>query len=224
MLCLAIALSVRPASGEEVRAGSNVSSTTQLSEWARFFGTDMRELETQAYSTTYYDPATTRPVVIDGVTIDLVAASPVETEAKIRTITRQGDPEFGTIRVESVSTTGRGDVVKLDYTLGQRSLDAPIVVGPLDGLEVTPPAHREVVGGKTFVFRSVSRNTEIAALLVAPSFEDLLAKRNLREVRERGARLETGSLRVLSADGKPVGYFAGDVRIAHGEDYVSLAP
>lgn len=206
--------------GEEVLAGRSISTTTTIHDWQPFFGGDMRELVGHASTTTYQDAEATQPVTVAGIKLDLVALSPVYTESLVRTITRQGDPDVGLIRVESISTTSRGEVTRTSFTLRQRSLDEPIVIGPLKGIEVTPPPREQVIAGKTLVFRSVTRNKEISALMITPTFEDLLAGRNIREIREPGARLESGSLRVLAPDGRPIGFFAGDVRIAHGEDYV----
>ena len=224
LVVLAVAGVAAPTRAEEIPFGWSVSSTTTLSQWRDFFNSDLRELRSRAYSTTYYDDERTKPVSLAGVSLDARSASPVYTDATIRTVVLPGDPEYGTIRVESASTTARGRLVKSNFTLQEKSLDAPIVVGPLEGIAVTPPPHEEIIEGKRFVFRTVSRTAEVVAILVAPTFEDLLLGRNIQEIRTPGTRLEAGSLRVLSPEGQPNGFFAGDVRIAYGEDYVGVEP
>jgi hypothetical protein len=43
----------------------------------------------------------------------------------------------------------------------------------------------------------------------------------VREVRDPGARLVDGSLRVVGPTGEMLGYLAGDVRVSHGIEYVT---
>jgi len=223
VLSLAVTLQpahAAPAPSGETLLGRSTSVTRNTPDWKSFFNGEMREVVTRAQTVTEYD-ADTSPVSIEGVTIDVRGQSPIHTDATVRTIARKGDPEFGTVRLESVSTTAAGEVVKTAYSFKQGSPDAAIAVGPLAGGEMSLPPREQVIGGRTFVVRSVSRITKITALLVAPSFEDLLAGREVHEVRERGAHVESGSMRVLSADGTLLGYYAGDLRVSRGEDHVS---
>jgi hypothetical protein len=221
---LLVALGACAASATEppgTLAGRSSSTTRSLSDWKGYFASDMGELRSRAETTTLYAPEANHPVKVAGVEFDLRAQSPIHTETLARVVTRQGDPELATVHIEATSTTAQGQVIKTSFSFKEPSYGAPIAVGKFDGTEMSWPTREAVVQGKTFVFHPVTHTTEITALLVAPTFEDLLAQKNLREAREPGTRLESGSLRVLGPDGAPLGFFAGDVRMASGEDYVA---
>jgi len=221
MASLALALvSAGSARSEEILIGRSTSVSRTRPDWRTFLSGDMRELTSHSESTTEFDPDT-KPVSIAGITLDVRGQSPIHSEATTRAVARRGDPEWGMVRLESVSTTADGQVIKTQYSLKLPSPDAPIVIGPVGGGEMSLPPRVQAVAGKELVFRSAPRLTEIRALLVAPTFDDLLAGSELREVRVPGTRVETGSMRVLASDGTAIGYYAGDVRVLRNEEYVS---
>ena len=98
----------------------------------------------------------------------------------------------------------------------------PIAVGPMEGATIRPPAREEVVDGKKFAVSLEHANgTGDRDHRRAPSFDDLLASsRNLRDVPDAGTQLEKGTIRVLSAKGEPIGFYAGDVRRADVVQFV----
>src|SRR5262249_49409532 len=151
----------------------------------------MRELASHAETTTTYDAKDNAPVTVGGVAFDVASRSPVTTRSTIHTVTRRGDPDFGSIRIETTSTTAKGEVVETAFAVKQSS-DAPLAVGPIEAVEAVetrPPPREITVAGKTALVSSASRTVEIQALLVAPTFEDLLAGRAIRAVSERGTHL-----------------------------------
>jgi hypothetical protein len=205
-----------------VRIGRNVSHNRTVYDWKRYFEGDWRDVWGRVESTTTYARAENPPVEVGGVPFDAVRASPVKTEGTTRTVARPGDPGVGTTQIESVSTTADGQVFRQSFSLRQPRPE-PIVIGPSDtGIEIRPPDRELDIAGKRFRLSSVSRTVSIDAILVVDTFADLLAGRTPREVRAPGTRVETGSLRVVSAGGEPVGYFAGDERTSHGEDFAEL--
>src|SRR5262249_29202773 len=150
------------------------------------------------------------PVEVGGVPFDLVRTSPVKSETTTRTVGRPGDPEVGTTWIDSVSRTADGQVVRTSYSLRQPQ-PGPVVIGPTDtGIEMRPPARELEIGGKRFRMTSVSRTVSIDSLLVVPTFADLLSGATPRDVRDPGARVEEGSLRVVSPSGEAIGFYAGD--------------
>lgn len=206
------------ADAAEVLVGRGTSMTRNEMDWKSYFNGDLRTLSTHAETRTVFEARDNPPVEVDGVRFEVASWSPMHTKSIARVTTRATDPDFGAIRIESVSKDARGQEVVDRFTLRDKSLMAPIVVGPMKGADIE--TSREItLEGKTFVLRSVSRTVGVEAIIVAPTFEDLIAKRGLREVSEAGARTETGTMRVLSPQGEPIGFYAGDVRRIAVEQY-----
>jgi hypothetical protein len=209
------------AGAQEVEFGRSVSTSRSLIDWKGYFSGDMRNLITHTETTTVYEAKDNPPVRVGGIDLDPTRSSPVESTSVARYFAVPGDPEYGTIRVETRAHTATGETVDTAFQFKERTPRPPLAVGPMDGQEIEIPAREQQIAGRSFSFRSTSRTVEITALLVAPSFEDLIAGRNVREVREPGARLVEGSLRVVGPGGEVIGYLAGDVRIAHGVERVT---
>ena len=211
------------ADAQEVHYGRSASTTRSIIDWKGYFSGDMRELITRSETTTVYDPKDNPPVRVGGVDLDPTRSSPVESTSVARYVALPGDPDYGTIRVETRARTATGEVVDSAFQFKERMPRPPLAVGPMDGQEIEIPGRDQQIGGRSFSFRSTSRTVEIAALLVAPSFEDLIAGRNVREVRDPGARLVEGSLRVVGPGpgGEMLGYLAGDVRLSRGVERVT---
>jgi len=129
-------------------------------------------------------------------------------------------PKDAAVEVTTDSVDARGEKVHVGFVLRDKSLMVPIVVGPMEGALIRPPAREQTIEGKTFAITSATRTTEVMAILVAPTFEDLLARRDVREGSEPGTRIEQGTMRVLSPRGEPIGFYAGDVRRADVVQYV----
>ena len=209
VLCVAGAASVR---AEEVVVGRGTSTTRTTTDWKGYFNGDMRKLTTHADTTTVFERGANDPVTVGGVPFDLAAVSPIKTRSVARSVARPNDPDFGAVEVESVSVDARGDEVKTSFVLRDPALMSPIRVGRMEGASVRPPAREQTIGGKAFAISSSTRTVEVMAILVAPTFDDLLASRGIREVSEPGTHLEKGTMRVLSPSGEPIGFYAGDVR------------
>lgn len=217
LLCL-----IAPAAGAEgIVVGRGTSTTRTSTDWKSYFSSDMKKLTTVADTTTVFDAAGNPPVTVNGVRFDMPATSPIKTRSTARTVALPQDPEFGAVEVESTSVDARGTEVRTSFVLRDKSLMTPIVVGPMEGAVVKPPERDEKIDGKTFAIASSTRTVEVLAIIVAPTFEDLLAARDLREVKEPGTRLEKGTMRVLSASGAPIGFYAGDVRRADVVQFVT---
>lgn len=219
-LIAAALLTARCAAAQEVRIGVGVSTTRSTTDWSAFFSGDMREMVTRSESTTVYDPADNPPKRVAGVDFDVASASPVASSAVTRYVALPSDPDYDTVSVDAESTTANGAVEETSFSF---KLGGPqrVVVGPMSGPEIDVPGHERVIAGKTFAFRSTSRTTAIDAILVAPTYDDLLAGREIREVREPGARLVPGSIRVAGPDGEPLGFYAGDLRTARNESFTT---
>lgn len=196
----------------EVVVGRGTSVTRSTTDWKSYFNSDMKKLTTHAATTTTFERGANDPVRVSGVPFDLAAASPIETKSVARTVARPTDPDFGSVEVESTSVDARGEEVRASFVLRDKSLMTPIVVGPMEGAGVRPPPREQTISGKLFVISSSTRTVEVEAIVVAPTFEDLIAARNLRDVTEPGTRLEKGTMRVLSPTGDAIGFYAGDVR------------
>jgi len=195
----------------EVPVGRGTSATRNQPDWKSYFNGDLRTLTMHSETRTVFPAGDNPRVDVGGVEFDIASWSPMQTKTVSRVTTRATDPDFGAILVESESKDALGRESKDSFTLRDKSLMVPIVVGPMVGTDIT--SSREMtVDGKTFVLRSVSRTVSVDAILVAPTFEDLLAKRGVREVTELGTRTEAGTMRVLAPSGAPIGFFAGDVR------------
>jgi hypothetical protein len=221
-LALALLLVASAARADEVRIGRGVSESRVLYDWKGYFEGAWREVHGRIESTTTYAPADNPVVEVGGVPFAVVRSSPIATESRSRTVARPGDPEVGTTRIDSVSKTADGQVVRTSHSLRQARPE-PIVVGPSDtGIEVRPPPRELEAGGKRFRVSNVSRTVSIDAILVVPTFAELLGGGAPREVREPGTRVESGSLRVVSPSGEALGFYAGDVRTSHGEDFAEL--
>jgi hypothetical protein len=219
IVTVAVILFATGARSAETRIGRSVSHNRTVYDWKRYFEGDWRDVLGRVESTTTYAPSDNPPVEVAGVPFDVVRSSPVKTESTTRTIARPGDAEVGTTWIESVSRTADGQVVRTSFSLRQPRPE-PIAIGPTDtGMEVRPPPREVEIGGKRFRVSSVSRTVSIDALLVVPTFADLLAGSAPRELRDPGARVETGSLRVVSASGEAIGFYAGDERTSRGEDF-----
>ena len=206
------AAAVPVAGADEIVVGRGTSTTRTSTDWKSYFNSDMKKLTTHAQTTTTFERGASDPVTVGGVPFDLAASSPIKTASVARTVARPTDPDFGSVEVESTSIDARGDEIRASFVLRDKSLMTPIVVGPMEGASIRPPARDQLIAGKTFAMSSSTRTVEVLAIVVAPSFEDLLAARNLRDVTERGTRLEKGTMRVLSPSGDPIGFYAGDVR------------
>ncbi len=217
LLCVVV---VGPASAEEIVVGRGTSTTRTATDWKGYFNGDMRTLTTHADTTTAFAAAGNDPVTVSGVTFDLASTSPIRTTSVARNIARPQDPEFGTVEIESKSTDAKGHEVRASFVLRDKNLMTPIAVGPMEGATIRPPAREEVVDGKKFAVSSSTRTVQVIAIIVAPSFDDLLASRNLRDVPDAGTQLEKGTIRVLSAKGEPIGFYAGDVRRADVVQFV----
>jgi hypothetical protein len=224
-VALLLAAPVRAAlGGEAVPVGKYVSTTRAQGDWRGYFQSDLRELRMEARTETRFEPSGKPPVQVDGVAFDMEGSSPIVTESTTWSVVRPGDPDLGQTRVASKSRTATGETFEVRYTLTNEAMDSPLAVGPFRGKAIEPPPTEQVREGKTFELSSLTRTTEIVALLVAPTFEDLVAGHGIREVREAGTRLESGSLRVLDPSGKVVGFYAGDIRKARGEQLVRRKP
>lgn len=209
VLCVVSASSAR---ADEIVVGRGTSTTRSTTDWKGYFNSDMKKLTTHADTTTSFERGPNDPIVVNGVPFDLAAASPIKTKSVARTVARPTDPDFGSVEVESTSLDARGQEVRASFVLRDKSLMTPIVVGPMEGASVRPPAREETIDGKTFAISSSTRTSEVLAIVVAPTFEDLIAARNLRDVTEPGTRLEKGTMRVLSPSGEAIGFYAGDLR------------
>jgi len=205
-------VAVSSARADEIVVGRGTSTTRSSTDWKGYFNSDMRKLTTHADTTTSFERGANDPIVVNGVPFDLAAASPIKSKSVARTVARPTDPDFGSVEVESTSLDARGQEVRASFVLREKSLMTPIVVGPMEGASIRPPAREETIDGKAFAISSSTRTSEVLAIVVAPTFEDLIAARNLRDVTEPGTKLEKGTMRVLSASGEPIGFYAGDVR------------
>ena len=217
LLCLLV---VRTAGAEEIVVGRGTSTTRTSTDWKGYFNGDMRMLTTHAETTTEFAAAGNAPVTVNGVTFDLPATSPIRTTSVARNIARPQDPEFGTVQVESNTVDAKGHEIRASFVLRDKNLMTPITVGPMEGASIRPPAREEVVDGKKFAISSSTRTVQVSAIIVAPTFDDLLASRNLRDVSEAGTQIEKGTIRVLSPKGEPIGFYAGDVRRADVVQFV----
>ncbi|HZR81760.1 MAG TPA: hypothetical protein VFD92_11730 [Candidatus Binatia bacterium] len=215
------AVAVPRAVAEEVLYAHSVSTSRTLVDWRSYFSGDMRELTTRSESTTVYDRKDNPPVRVGGVDLDPTRASPIESTSSVRYVARASDPDFGTIRVESHARTATGDVIDVGYSFKEPQPRPPLAVGPIDGQEIAIPPREQRIGGRTLVFRATTRTVAIDAILVAPSFLELIAGGQVREVRDPGAHMAEGSLRVVSATGEAIGYYAGDIRTSHGTEWVA---
>lgn len=212
----------RAGEGHEVVAGTFVATTRALLDWKAYLTGDLRELVSHAETTTVFEPAAEPPREASG--LDLAAASPVRSRTVTRTVVRPGDPEFGTLRMETSGRTATGERFELHFTLRGEGFMKPARVGPMEGPEIRTPLREQRVDGRTVRVGAVSRTVEVQALLVASSLEDLLAGRGLHEVRAPGAHVSAGSLRVLSKDGQVMGLYAGDLRLTRGRVIVLAGP
>lgn len=209
---LLAAVAVGEAAAEDIVVGRGTSTTRTSTDWKGYFNSDMKKLVTHADTTTVFERSANDPVTVSGVRFDLAAASPIKTKSIARTVARPQDPDFGSVEVESTSIDAHGQEVRTSFVLRDQSLMTPIVVGPMEGSSVRPPSREETIEGKTFSVSSSTRTVDVIAIIVAPSFEDLLAARSLREISEPGTRIEKGTMRVLAPSGEPIGFYAGDVR------------
>lgn len=212
LVLVVCALAAAPAHAEEIVVGRGTSTTRSSTDWKGYFNSDMKKLTTSSETTTVFERASNAPVTVSGVEFDLAATSPIKSKSVARTIALPQDPDYGTVEVETTSVDAKGVETKVSFVLRDKNLMQPIVVGPMEGAIVRPPNREQTIDGKTFVISSKTRTVEVMALVVAPSFEDLLAGRNLREVSDPGTRIEKGTMRVLSASGEAIGFYAGDVR------------
>lgn len=224
-LCLMLSLllcplAVHDAAAEGIVIGRGTSTTRTSTDWKGYFNGDMRKLTTHADTTTVFDAAANAPVTVNGVPFDLPSTSPIETKSIAQTVARPQDPDFGAVEVQSSSVDAKGNQVKASFVLRDKSLMTPIAVGPMEGAMVRPPEREETVAGKKFAISSSTRTVQVMAIIVAPSFEDLLAARNLHDVTEPGTQLEKGTMRVLTPQGEPIGFYAGDVRRADVVQFV----
>lgn len=219
-LILAVLATARVAGAQEVRIGVGVSTTRSTTDWSAFFSGDMREVVTRCESTTVYDPADNPPTSVAGVDFDVASASPVKSTAVTRYVASPSDPDFDTVSVDAESTTANGVVEETSFSF-KLGGPQPVVVGPMAGPEIDVPGHERVIAGKTFALRSTSQPTSIDAILVAPTLEDLLPGREIREARAPGTKLVQGSMRVVGPDGEPLGFYAGDLRTARNESFAT---
>lgn len=219
-LLLLLCLLAPAAYADEIVVGRGTSTTRTSTDWKGYFNGDMRKLTTHAATTTVFDAAGNAPVMVNGVRFDLPATSPIRTQSTAHTVARPQDPDFGAVEIESTSVDATGHEVRASFVLRDKSLMTPIAVGPMEGASVRPPEREETVDGKKFAISSSTRTVQVVAIIVAPSFEDLLAARDLREVSEVGTQLEKGTMRVLSPKGEPIGFYAGDVRRADVVQFV----
>ena len=221
MVLIAAAIATaRVAGAQEVRIGVGVSTTRSTIDWNAFFSGDMRVVVTRSESTTVYDPADNPPTPVAGIDFDVASASPVRSTAVTRYVSLPSDPDFDTVTVDAESTTANGVVEETSFSF-KLGGPQPVVVGPVNGPDTDVPGHQRVIGGKTFDFRSTSHATSIDAILVAPTYEDLIAGRDVREARAPGTRLVPGTLRVAGPDGEPLGFYAGDLRTARSESFAT---
>jgi hypothetical protein len=212
LLVVACCLAVGDACAEEVVVGRGTSTSRSATDWKGYFHSDMKTLTTTAETTTVFDRAGNPTVTVGGVPFDLAATSPIQSKSIARSVALPQDPEYGKVEIETTSVDAHGVETKVSFVLRDKSMMVPIVVGPLEGAIIRPPAHEQTVAGKTFVVSSQTRTVEVLALIVAPTFEDLLARTKLRDVTEPGTRIEKGTMRVLSASGEAIGFYAGDLR------------
>ena len=212
LLVVVCCLAVAEARAEEIVIGRGTSTSRSSTDWKSYFHSDMKKLTTTADTTTVFERGGNAPVVVSGVTFDLAASSPIQSKSVARSVALPQDPEFGTIEIETTSLDARGVETKVSFVLRDKNLMVPIVVGPMEGAIIRPPEREQTIDGKTFVISSQTRTVEVLALIVAPTFEDLLAGTNLRDVSEPGTRIEKGTMRVLSASGDAIGFYAGDLR------------
>jgi len=208
-----------PAHAADVRVGRSVATSRTVCDWKAYFAGDMRELTSHSEMESVYEPAANPPVKVDGVEFDMARESPIRTKSVARSVARPGDPDFGTIHTENTSTTATGEVIATAFSFREREPRPPLAVGPFDGQAIRLPGRERTVDGRRFTLYSTSRTTAILAILIAPDFAHLLRGEGISETREPGARLEDGSLRVVSADGRELGFYAGDVRRVEGEDF-----
>lgn len=201
-----------PAGAGEIVVGRGTSTTRSSTDWKSYFNSDMKKLTTNADTTTVFERGANDPVTVNGVPFDLAGASPIKTRSVARSVALPTDPDFGAVEVESTSIDAHGEEIRASFVLRDKSLMTPIVVGPMEGASVRPPPREQTIDGKTFAISSSTRTVEVKAIVVAPTFEDLLATRNLRDVTEPGTRIEKGTIRVLSPAGDAIGFYAGDVR------------
>jgi hypothetical protein len=220
VLIAAAITTARVAGAQEVRIGVGVSTTRNTIDWSAFFSGGMREVITRSQTTTVYDPADNPPTPVAGVDFDVASASPVKSTAVTRYVPLPSDPDFDTVSVDAESTTANGVVEETSFSF-KLGGPQPVVVGPMNGPDTDVPGHQRVIGGKTFDFRSTSHGTAIDAILVAPTYEDLIAGREIREAREPGTRLVQGSMQVAGPSGEPVGFYAGDLRTARNESFTT---
>jgi hypothetical protein len=221
LLVVICCLAVADARAEEIVVGRGVSTSRSSTDWKGYFRGDMKKLTTTAETTTVFDRGANPPVTVSGVTFDLPATSPIKSKSVARSVALPQDPEYGTVEVDTTSVDARGVETKVNFILRDKNLMVPIVVGPMEGAIIRPPEHEQTVDGKTFVVSSKTRTVEVVALIVAPTFEDLLAGAKLHDVSEPGTRIEKGTMRVLSAAGEAIGFYAGDVRRADVVQFVS---
>lgn len=221
LLCLlAAGVGVVDAAAEEIVVGRGTSTTRTSTDWKGYFNGDMRKLTTHAETTTVFDAASNAPVTVNGVPFDLPSTSPIKTSSTAHSVARPQDPDFGSVDVESRSVDAQGHEIRASFVLRDKNLMTPIAIGPMEGASVRPPEREETVAGKKFAISSSTRTVQVIAIIVAPSFEDLLAGRNLRDVTEVGTQLEKGTIRVLSPKGEAIGFYAGDVRRADVVQFV----
>lgn len=212
LLVVLCCVSVTEARAEEIVVGRGTSTSRSSTDWKSYFHSDMKKLTTTSDTTTVFERSGNAPVVVSGVTFDLAASSPIHSKSVARSVALPQDPDFGTVELETTSVDAHGVETKVNFVLRDKNLMLPIVVGPMEGAVIRPPEHEQTIDGKSFVISSKTRTVEVMALIVAPTFEDLLAGTNLRDVAEPGTRIEKGTMRVLSAGGDAIGFYAGDLR------------